>query len=115
MGGVTWQVECSDGSKAAPALKRSQIIEENLLAAKPNESPPPSLNGDYESGGCLTPTPSYDDQLTTPTMYAGNREIAGCGVRGGDVAKLDEGHNTSTGMQKFTGIQVYVLYYIYRI
>lgn len=97
MGGVTVQVECADESHAS-VLNRTTSIEDlaqNLLAANRIESAMSSLSEDFDSP---TPTPSYVDQLTTPSAeFRAEERIATCGIRGGEVAELEESRNNTTG------------------
>ena len=85
------------GNSADTKAKRNPNIEElahTLLSAQQNTFPP-QLN----LGETCTPTPSYTDTITTPTAECpGEEKIAGCGVRGLEVAKLDDSPSKDFGM-----------------
>ena len=105
MGGVTVQVECADESEAAVIDKTTNIenLARNFLAAEHIESAVSSLSGDLELSGSLTPTPSNTDQPTTPTMENPSEErVATCGIRGGEVAKLEELHTSIYNTSMFS-------------
>ena len=107
MGGVTLQVECEDESRASLSNKPpiiDDLAQENLLAVKQSGfvqliQSEEFEKGDFESSSIPTPISTPTDSSTIPTIeFPTCEEDVACGIRGDEVAVLDDGGSKDASM-----------------
>ncbi len=97
MGGVQVRIQCAD--EEGNTKSKIHRLSHDLLQPTPcpTTSSPPSSCGSVDSIGSPTPTPSYGGLTSSTTLEYPGSEDKAFGLRGSEVAGLEEQEKTRRG------------------